>query len=304
MTDNIQEVYNTLDINKYIELFKDINWWISYKNFSKKTTQKPILHFYVSQKSLSLEIIEEKRKKRILKINILPKETLYVEEFKKPSSIIWIGDKRCGCETLKKPKEFPLFNKNKIFFVLNYKNVVKRVFKKEEEFIKSCDAGVLLNSMEKYFKGKNISLIMIERRRWVDNFGKVIIKSTSSEVENFLGRIINLSRGYTESDIWRFVAVSSEAFDNAIEHGNEFDPSKYIIIDFLISCEGIILDIRDQGPGFMVGAKGGPKDTEAYQGRGIYIMKSLANGLCFVPPGNEVRIFIKRQECPQIILHQ
>lgn len=79
-----------------------------------------------------------------------------------------------------------------------------------------------------------------------------------------------------------------EAVNNAITHGNKFDASKGI--DFSITIENNKLTIRteDQGDGFNFNDlpdPTAPENIENITGRGIFLMKSLSDGLKFSDEG-------------------
>ncbi len=90
-----------------------------------------------------------------------------------------------------------------------------------------------------------------------------------------------------------------EALINAIRHGNQEDPKKKVIIEFLVETGRLTIRIQDQGTGFDFTAEPNPLDPENIyrtNGRGIFLMRSFADQVEFgrTPEGGtEVRIIQK-----------
>lgn len=106
--------------------------------------------------------------------------------------------------------------------------------------------------------------------------------------------------GISEEDYDRIYLSSSEAFVNAIVHGNKFDPNKKVLVGFKIFKKFYEIEIQDQGEGFDPGLIPNPIDDENLlkeSGRGIYIMKVIADVVKFhkTKKGMKVRIKIKKR---------
>jgi len=90
----------------------------------------------------------------------------------------------------------------------------------------------------------------------------------------------------------------NEAVTNAIKHGNGNDPSKNVVVQFK-SCppDRFVFTVSDEGPGFnlhTVPDPFRPGGIGRTGGRGILIMKRLADRLLFNEKGNRVELhFIK-----------
>lgn len=79
-----------------------------------------------------------------------------------------------------------------------------------------------------------------------------------------------------------------EAVNNAISHGNKLDPDKNVEIKFNIEDNKLIVTTRDQGKGFdynNVPDPTAPENIENINGRGIFLMKQLSDGLEFHEEG-------------------
>ncbi len=78
--------------------------------------------------------------------------------------------------------------------------------------------------------------------------------------------------------------VLSEALNNAIFHGNNGQPEKFVDLKVQIYKNKIILKIRDEGQGFNHWNIPDPLQTEnkfKTHGRGVYIMSSLMDEVKF-----------------------
>ncbi|MCD4694818.1 MAG: ATP-binding protein [Bacteroidales bacterium] len=88
----------------------------------------------------------------------------------------------------------------------------------------------------------------------------------------------------------------TEAFQNALNHGNQNNPDKTIIIEYNKSATGINFSVKDEGEGFNHGAIPGIKDDgkeKVFPGRGIFLIKSLSDNVSFNESGNEIQIGFK-----------
>jgi serine/threonine-protein kinase RsbW len=125
-----------------------------------------------------------------------------------------------------------------------------------------------------------------------------IISSTSRfcEIESFLNSIFiqyNLSRKlYCKI----YIAVS-EAVNNAIQHGNKNDISKFIFIKFFEKEKDFIFFIEDEGLGFDYNNLKDPTSISNIRnesGRGIFFMKKYANKVIFHKNGSSVQLIFDR----------
>ncbi|MFQ5498231.1 MAG: ATP-binding protein [Candidatus Zixiibacteriota bacterium] len=74
----------------------------------------------------------------------------------------------------------------------------------------------------------------------------------------------------------------SEAFTNALQHGNHFDPRGKIIIRLDINEERILADIMDEGTGGLGKiSRHRNEDLLSDHGRGIELIKHYAAGVTF-----------------------
>jgi serine/threonine-protein kinase RsbW len=88
----------------------------------------------------------------------------------------------------------------------------------------------------------------------------------------------------------------TEAFSNALEHGNKNNPKKMIDIQFEKTSTGLSFHIKDEGEGFEYNSIPDVKDDgkeKVFPGRGIFLIKTLADDVNYVGKGNEVEIGFK-----------
>ncbi len=88
------------------------------------------------------------------------------------------------------------------------------------------------------------------------------------------------------------VAVS-EAVKNAIELGNKNDVSKSVLLRVDKKDSEVIFTVKDQGTGFDFNNVADPTDPaniEKITGRGIFLMKALADSVEFSDNGSKVAI--------------
>ena len=88
----------------------------------------------------------------------------------------------------------------------------------------------------------------------------------------------------------------NEAMNNAIIHGNKQDPSKKVIINAEVEGRRITWTITDEGPGFdyvHLADPTAPENLENLTGRGVFIIKHLADQYIYNAAGNEIELHFK-----------
>ena len=87
------------------------------------------------------------------------------------------------------------------------------------------------------------------------------------------------------------VTAVSEAFINAVEHGNKSSSDKSINVSFEVKSDGFSFCITDEGDGFNFENISDPTDInneDSVSGRGLYLMKSLSDNIEFQDGGRTV----------------
>ncbi|MBK9735137.1 MAG: ATP-binding protein [Saprospiraceae bacterium] len=86
----------------------------------------------------------------------------------------------------------------------------------------------------------------------------------------------------------------TEAVNNAIIHGNKSDESKFVHIHVKEKEEGISFCVTDEGIGYNPNGVPDPtcaENIECCGGRGVFIMKALADTISFENNGRSVEMY-------------
>jgi len=102
--------------------------------------------------------------------------------------------------------------------------------------------------------------------------------------------------GVSDEVYGKILISTVEAVNNAIIHGNKGDSNKMVTVYF--SADGNVLDITvtDEGEGFEYGSlpdPTDPKNIENLHGRGVFLMRRLADAIEYNSSGNEVKMRFK-----------
>lgn len=100
----------------------------------------------------------------------------------------------------------------------------------------------------------------------------------------------------SEDTFANMMTCLNEAVINAIIHGNKLDPDKLVIVNAEVDNRRIVWTITDEGPGFdynNLADPTAPDKLEELTGRGVFIIKHLADQCVFNVKGNEVELHFK-----------
>ncbi len=99
------------------------------------------------------------------------------------------------------------------------------------------------------------------------------------------------------SDIYGKILIATiEAVNNAIVHGNKLNATKKVFIEVFFNKPDLHILITDQGRGFdfsNVPDPTTPENIENISGRGVFLMKKLADNLIFNDTGTQVELIFK-----------
>ena len=111
-------------------------------------------------------------------------------------------------------------------------------------------------------------------------------------VESFIDNVkekFNLN-----DDIYGNIMISvTESVNNAIHHGNKQDKTKSVSITLLLDDNQIKFAVVDEGSGFdfnNLPDPTAPENIDKIGGRGIFLMKNLADEVHFINDGREVEL--------------
>lgn len=116
-------------------------------------------------------------------------------------------------------------------------------------------------------------------------------------VEAMIDRVCQTS-GVDEDMYGNVLIAVTEAVNNAIVHGNALSREKEVKLDFFETDSGFGFTISDEGKGFdhlHLPDPTAPENLEKEHGRGIFLMRSLADDVSFNESGNEVSVFFNRK---------
>jgi len=135
-----------------------------------------------------------------------------------------------------------------------------------------------------------MSLIVIEKLSVPSDL------SSLSIVESLIDRVCG-SLGVHEDAYGNILIAVTEAVNNAVIHGNQFNVKKDIDVEVLDIDDRLCFTVKDKGNGFdfeNLPDPTAPENIEKENGRGIFLIKNLADDLVFDQGGRVVNIFFNR----------
>ena len=126
----------------------------------------------------------------------------------------------------------------------------------------------------------------------MNKYQEIILKSQSFEIHNLIQFVEQIC---SEQNIYNnyygnIVTAITEGFQNAIDHGNNFDPEKSVKVSFEQKNYGLEFCIKDEGNGFDSTKISDPTDisNKGNVGRGIFLMNTLSDNTEFLENGTKV----------------
>ena len=114
-------------------------------------------------------------------------------------------------------------------------------------------------------------------------------------LENLIEEIADKFK-ISEDTFANMMTCLNEAAINAIVHGNKLDPAKKVIVNADVDGKRAIWTLTDEGEGFDYNHLPDPtaeENLEKLTGRGVFILKHLADQCIFNAKGNEVELHFK-----------
>jgi len=111
-----------------------------------------------------------------------------------------------------------------------------------------------------------------------------------SLVENLVEEI-STNHIINEDMVGNVMVCITEAVTNAIEHGNKNDNSKNVYVNYKKINDKLIFNVRDEGSGFdfnNIPDPTLPENIEKEDGRGVFLIKNLADSVKFENNGSEI----------------
>jgi len=113
-----------------------------------------------------------------------------------------------------------------------------------------------------------------------------------SAVEKFIEEVCE-ENNIGEDNFGNILVAVTEAVNNAIQHGNRLDPTKKIEMEAETVGSAIQFKISDQGKGFdfsNIPDPTEPQNLEKPNGRGVFLMRNLADAVAFEENGRIVQL--------------
>jgi len=112
-------------------------------------------------------------------------------------------------------------------------------------------------------------------------------------VGNFIDEL-SVKYGFSDVIYANVLTCLSEAVVNGIVHGNRQNPEKKVYINLeVIEEKQLIFTISDEGEGFNLNSLPETRATENLTGRGVFLIKKLADQCIFNSKGNELELHFK-----------
>lgn len=113
-----------------------------------------------------------------------------------------------------------------------------------------------------------------------------------SQIENYVDSLCE-QYSICEDDYGNILIAITEAVNNAITHGNRLDITKKVCLDIVGNPNEIEFVVEDEGEGFdytQVPDPTLPENLEKLSGRGIFLMRSLADDISFENNGRKIKL--------------
>lgn len=126
-----------------------------------------------------------------------------------------------------------------------------------------------------------------------DEIRTIVIGSQIDQIKDVIKLVLyDMNKfGFNNNEIYDMRLTLDELLVNAIEHGNKFDKTKKVHINYKFTYEGkkVAIEIEDEGAGFDINEIKEP-DILSMRGRGISIIRKLVNEIVYSNNGRKVGI--------------
>lgn len=126
-------------------------------------------------------------------------------------------------------------------------------------------------------------------------FKKIQLPSTKEsivEIERFIDSFCE-KREITQDCYGNILIALTEAVNNAIQHGNGYQPDKVVVIEYEVVNDEVLFIVKDQGNGFdykKIPDPTLPENILNTNGRGVFLMQNLADKFAFENNGSIVKL--------------
>ena len=132
-----------------------------------------------------------------------------------------------------------------------------------------------------------------------ENFANTLQIVSQPESINIVEKLIEDLReehNIHEDCFGNILVAVTEAVNNAIQHGNQYDAAKKVNITYEVEGDNLMFSVQDEGSGFdyyNLPDPTAPENLEKPTGRGIFLMKHLADQVIFSDNGKTVEMYFK-----------
>ena len=142
-----------------------------------------------------------------------------------------------------------------------------------------------------FFQGKNILNKFLKRPRinW-----SIFELESSLQLNEFVELLLEPIKKSRSSYLIKLGL--HEALVNAVKHGNNLDPKKYVRVRRIITPNWCVWQIQDQGNGLEIKKRDYklPKKISSVSGRGLYIINECFDDIRWSSKGNRLQLALKR----------
>jgi serine/threonine-protein kinase RsbW len=122
-----------------------------------------------------------------------------------------------------------------------------------------------------------------------------LVDSDVYAISKICGRLLDevRAKNFDSDQIFAIHLALEEALINAFKHGNKYDPTKNVDIDYVVTDEKFDISVADEGSGFSPDRLPDPRSEEnLYKpcGRGVLLMRSYMDVVEFNEDGNRVHM--------------
>lgn len=119
---------------------------------------------------------------------------------------------------------------------------------------------------------------------------QIVLQSNKENIARAEELIYDICDEYNVHNYIGVIEVAvMQAVTNAIEHGNEFQDTKNVVLSWGSCKGGMFFEIEDQGLGFDFDQYGDLPLGEG-RGEGIFMMRTLADQVVYSKDGSKVRL--------------
>lgn len=124
-----------------------------------------------------------------------------------------------------------------------------------------------------------------------NDFAGLVIVRTLGDMSAVLEMLLESAQafGFLDRDLFGLRLSLEEAIVNSLKHGNRFDPSKKVRVEYRFESETVEVAIEDDGPGFRPDELPdplAPENLEREGGRGLLLMRHFMSEVRYNERGN------------------